>query len=73
MGRDWCGEMRFISRHEHSAESMGDGTRLIFWIDVVVLIVLAILVIAGKWDWVIALFVALIFLNYFDRWRAKRR
>ena len=52
---------------------MGDGTRLIFWIDVLVLIVLAILVIAGQWDWVIALFVALVFLNYFDRWRERRR
>lgn len=51
---------------------MGDGTRLIFWVDIVVLIVLAILVVAGQWDWVIALFVGLAFLNYFDRWREKR-
>ncbi|HHX43028.1 MAG TPA: hypothetical protein GX714_03430 [Chloroflexi bacterium] len=55
------------------AKRMGDGTRLIFWIDVVVLLVLAILVVAGQWDWVIALFIALAFLNYFDRWREKRR
>ncbi len=54
------------------AESMGDGTRLIFWVDLVVLIVLAMLVATGQWDWVIALFVALTFLNYFDRWRIKR-
>jgi len=53
-------------------ETMGDGTRLIFWVDVLILIVLAMLVAAGQWDWVIALFVALTFLNYFDRWRAKR-
>lgn len=52
---------------------MSDGTRFIFWVDMLVLIVLAFLVATGKWDWVIALFVALIFLNYFDRWRAKRR
>jgi hypothetical protein len=62
-----------MRRRGHTAKSMGDGTRLIFWIDVLVLIVLAILVVAGQWDWVIALFVALVFLNYFDRWREKRR
>jgi hypothetical protein len=50
-----------------------DGTRLIFWIDLVVLLVLTVLVLAGQWDFVIALFVALLILNYFDRWWSKRR
>jgi hypothetical protein len=50
---------------------MGDGTRLIFWIDMLVLIVLAFLILTGKWDFVIALFLALIFLNFFDQWRNR--
>jgi len=49
-----------------------DGTRLIFWIDIVVLLVLAALILAGQWDFVIALFVALIIMNYFDNWWSRR-
>jgi len=52
---------------------MTDGTRLIFWIDMVVLIVVALLVLAGQWDFVIALFVGLLVLNYFDHWASRRR
>ena len=51
---------------------MRDGTRLIFWIDIVVLLVLSALILAGQWDFVIALLVALVILNYFDRWRSRR-
>ncbi|MBC7234233.1 MAG: hypothetical protein H5T69_00205 [Chloroflexi bacterium] len=51
---------------------MKDGTRLIFWIDIAVLVILAFLVLAGQWDFVIALFVALVLLNYFDNfWRRR--
>jgi len=52
---------------------MKDGTRLIFWIDLVVLIVLTLLIATGQWDFVIALFLALVLLNYFDRWWSRRR
>jgi len=51
---------------------MNDGTRLIFWIDLAVLLIVAGLVVAGQWDWVIALFIALALMNYFDRWRSRR-
>ena len=52
---------------------MKDGTRLIFWIDLIVLIALVFLILAGQWDFVIALFIALLMLNYFDRWLSRRR
>jgi hypothetical protein len=52
---------------------MGDGTRLIFWIDIIVLFVLAGLILAGKWDYVIAFFLSLVVLNFFDQWRSKNR
>ena len=51
---------------------MRDGTRLIFWIDIVVLLVMSALILAGQWDFVIALLLALVILNYFDRWRSRR-
>ena len=51
---------------------MKDGTRLIFWIDLAVLLILAALILAGQWDFVIALFLALVILNYFDSWRNRR-
>lgn len=52
---------------------MKDGTRLIFWIDLAVLLILTGLIIAGQWDFVIALFIALLLMNYFDRWLERRR
>lgn len=57
--------------HERHEEIMKDGTRLIFWIDVAVLLILCVLILMGQWDFVIALFVALVILNYFDRWRGR--
>jgi len=51
---------------------MNDGTRLIFWIDLIILILLTFLILAGQWDFVIALFLALVMLNYFDSWRNRR-
>jgi chromate transport protein ChrA len=52
---------------------MQDGTRVIFWIDIAILLIVAVLVLAGQWDYVIALFVALIALNFFDQWRSRWR
>ena len=52
---------------------MENGTRLIFWIDMAVLCTVAVLVLAGQWDYVIALMVGLVVLNYFDRWHSRRR
>ena len=52
---------------------MPDGTRIVFWVDLLVLLALAILVVARQWDWVIALFIALVIMNYFDRWWGRRR
>jgi len=51
---------------------MKDGTRLIFWIDIVVLLILTALILAGQWDFVIALVVALLIMNYFDGWWSRR-
>ena len=50
-----------------------DGTRLIFWIDLAVLLILTVLVLTGQWDFVVALFIALVILNYFDRWWSRGR
>jgi hypothetical protein len=49
-----------------------DGTRLIFWLDILVLLVGAILVALHQWDWVLALVIGLVMMNYFDR-VARRR
>ena len=51
---------------------MRDGTRLIFWIDIAVLLALTLLILAGQWDFVVALFIALLMLNYFDSWWSRR-
>lgn len=52
---------------------MEDGTRMIFWIDLIVLLVVTLLIAKGKWDAVLALFLALVFLNYFDSWFNRHR
>ncbi|MHB1295822.1 MAG: hypothetical protein ACYC4R_12595 [Anaerolineae bacterium] len=52
---------------------MVDGTRLIFWIDLLILLGVCFLVLTGQWDWVLALFIGLIVLNAFDRLRVRRR
>ena len=49
-----------------NAGMLKDGTRLIFWIDILILLIVCGLVLAGQWDLVIALFIALAMLNYFD-------
>jgi hypothetical protein len=51
----------------------GDRTRVIFWVDMLVLLVLTALLLMGQWDWVLALFLALVVLNFFDRWWERRR
>ncbi|HHX65367.1 MAG TPA: hypothetical protein GX702_10810 [Chloroflexi bacterium] len=53
-------------------EPMKDGTRFIFWLDLSILLIVAGLVLARQWDFVLALFIGLIILNYFDRWRSRR-
>lgn len=50
-----------------------DGTRLIFWLDLLILLVGAFLVAFHKWDWVLALVVGLVLMNYFDRVLKRRR
>lgn len=57
----------------YTGVTMQDGTRLIFWLDVLILVVIAFLVLAQQWDFVIALFVALVVMNYFDHWASRRR
>jgi len=57
----------------YTAAKMQDGTRLIFWLDVLILIVVVFLVLAQQWDFVIALFVALVVMNYFDHWASRRK
>ena len=47
---------------------MKDGTRLIFWLDLIILLVVSGLAVAGQWDFVLALVVGLAVMNYFDRW-----
>jgi len=52
---------------------MRDGTRLIFWLDLMIFLVAAFLAVMGKWDWVIAIGVGLVVLNYFDGWLSRRQ
>jgi len=52
---------------------MSDGTRLIFWLDLIILLVVVLLAVMGKWDWVIAVAVGLVVLNYFDQWLNRRQ
>lgn len=51
-----------------------DGTRLIFWLDMLILLAGALMVAFQKWDWVLALVVGLVLMNYFDRvWQRRHR
>jgi len=52
---------------------MRDGTRLIFWLDLIILLVASGLALAHQWDFVVALLIGLVVLNYFDRWRERRQ
>ena len=47
---------------------MGDGTRRIFWLDILVLVWMVILAALGKWEWVLVLFIGLLVVNGFSRW-----
>ena len=51
---------------------MKDGTRLIFWLDVAIVLVVAGLVLARQWDFAVALVIGLIVMNYFDRFHSRR-
>jgi hypothetical protein len=50
-----------------------DGTRVVFWIDLAVLLLLAFLLVTRKWDYIVALLIALVILNYFDHWWSRHR
>ena len=49
-----------------------DGTRPIFWLDVALVLVVAILVLMRQWDYVVALLIGLLVMNYFGPWRRRR-
>lgn len=51
---------------------MRDGTRLIFWLDLIILLVVTMLALAGQWDYVIAVAIGMLVLNLFDFWRDRR-
>lgn len=46
---------------------MPEGTRLIFWLDTLLVILLVIFAILGKWDWVLAITIALFIINLTSR------
>ncbi|MBC7315066.1 MAG: hypothetical protein H5T70_01425 [Chloroflexi bacterium] len=46
---------------------------MIFWIDLGILLIIALLVLMGQWDYVIALGIGLIILNLTDRLQNRRR
>lgn len=50
-----------------------DGTRLIFWLDILVLLTAVILFILHQWDWLVALVIGLVIMNYFDHVLQRRR
>jgi len=51
---------------------MKDGTRPIFWLDLVILLLVAALVLLHQWDYVLALVIGLGVMNYFDRFHSRR-
>jgi len=52
---------------------MPDGTRLVFWLDVLLVVVLMILALAQQWDFVVALLIAMVVMNTFDRLASRHR
>ena len=51
---------------------MKDGTRVIVWLDMALVLVVAVLVLLRKWDYVVALLIGLVVMNYFGPWRRPR-
>ncbi len=49
-----------------------DGTRVIFWLDVVVLLVGFFMALRGKWDFVLAMAIALVLMNGADSLANRR-
>jgi hypothetical protein len=49
-----------------------DGTRLIFWLDVLVLLIGVFMAMWGKWDFVLAMAIALVLMNGFDTFQNRR-
>ncbi|NLV73803.1 MAG: hypothetical protein GXY52_03840 [Chloroflexi bacterium] len=42
---------------------MNDGTRRIFWLDILLVLLMAALAITGQWDWVLAALIGTLMLN----------
>ncbi|MGI6368510.1 MAG: hypothetical protein ACOX2L_09190 [Anaerolineae bacterium] len=49
-----------------------DGTRLIFWLDLIVLLTGALMAIRGQWDYVLAAIIALALMNSYDTFANRR-
>ncbi len=50
---------------------MADGTRPIFWLDMLLVTIMAMLVALGKWDWALAVLIALAVVNTVKRLQGK--
>ncbi len=50
-----------------------DGTRLVFWLDLLVLFVAVFMALRGKWDYVLAMAIALVLMNTFDGFWGRRQ
>jgi len=46
---------------------MPEGTRLVFWLDVFLVIVLFVMSVLGKWDWALVVIIALLIINIASR------
>lgn len=52
---------------------MTDGTRPIFWLNVLLAFAAAILVVLGKWEWVLVVAIAVVILNLVNRINGQGR
>ncbi|MCE5259246.1 MAG: hypothetical protein LLG44_09340 [Chloroflexi bacterium] len=50
---------------------MADGTRPIFWLNMLLVTIMAMLVALGKWDWALAVLIALVVVNTVKRLQRK--
>lgn len=51
---------------------MTDGTRPIFWLNILFVMALGILAVMGQWDWVVVIFLAMLMTNVVAYLRNKR-
>jgi len=66
------GRTAYRPSRRKTESSMNDGTRPIFWLDLVILLLVAALVLLHQWDYVLALVIGLGVMNYFDRFHSRR-